>query len=127
MKKIIKAAGIVAAAAALTLGFSGSALAGTDGPVASIPGSEVWFQAYGNVIYVHDTSCDGLSAVAEVQVPAAGIHDYLWNSSGCGGTDHYQYVGRFPEGTTVYYRPCVGVYSSHTVTNCSSTEYSGVA
>ncbi|WCB91466.1 hypothetical protein DSM104299_00137 [Baekduia alba] len=119
---------MVALVAAFALiGVVSQAHAATDGPKRCITGGCVWFTAYGNVVHVQDTSCDGVSAVAQVEIPAAGIYDNLWNSDGCGSTDSYSYAYRFPEGYNVYYRPCVGVFSSHLLTNCLASWTNGVA
>jgi hypothetical protein len=112
----------LAAAMMLVLGFTVPASASTDGPLLCDPthGACSWFQAYGNVVYAQDTACDGYSAVTQVQMAGYGIYDNLWNSDGCNSTDFYQYIGYPPEGTTVYYRPCIGVYASHTIVSCNS-------
>lgn len=129
MKRLTTVLVTVLAALLLTLGISTSAYAGSDGPTVCNSDPEtacVWFHQDGDVVYVKDMDCDGHSAVARVEVPAAGIYENLWNTDGCGSTDHKTYGTQIPEGDRVYYRACFGVYSTGAISNCSGIG-SGVA
>lgn len=120
---------VFAAAVGLVFGLQGSAFAGSDGPTVcnSDPQTScVWFHQAGDIVYVKDMNCDGHSAVAVVEVPAAGIYENLWNTDGCGSTDHKQYGTAIPEGDRVYYKACFGVHSTGAISNCSGIG-SGVA
>ena len=122
LRRAITAAGALLASFTLVLAFTAPASASADGPLLCDPtgGACAWFHYYGNVVYSQDTACDGYSSVTQVQMSDYGIHDNLWNSDGCGSTDLYQYIGYPPEGTTIYYRPCIGVYSTHVIVSCNS-------
>lgn len=129
MKKILTALGVGASATVLVLGTSTASFAGSDGPTVcnSDPQTAcVWFHQDGDIVYVKDMNCDGHSAVGRVEVPAAGIYENLWNTDGCGSTDHKQYGTQIPEGDRVYYRACFGIYSTGSISNCSGIG-SGVA
>lgn len=129
MKKICMILAAVAAAFLLVLGTSTSSFAGTDGPTVcnSDPRTAcVWFHNDGDIIYVKDMNCDGHAAVAVVDDPYDGIYENLWNTDGCGTTDHKQYGTAITEGARVYYKACFGVYSTRTISNCSGIG-SGVA
>src|SRR4051794_18308010 len=84
------------------------AIAGADGPTLCTSGACVWFTQNGDEIHVQDTKCDGHSAVAQVQIATTGTHNNLYNSDGCGTVRKYVYGDAVPEGSVVYYRPCIG-------------------
>lgn len=129
MRRITGAVFAILAAVVLTLGLSTSAWAGSDGPTVcnSDPQTAcVWFHQDGDIVYVKDMNCDGHAAVAVVDIPGANIHENLWNTDGCGVTDHKQYGTSVPEGTRVYYKACFGVWSTKSISNCSGIG-SGVA
>lgn len=129
MKRIITLLSVLGAALALVLGLSTASWAGSDGPSVcnSSPQSAcAWFRQDGDVMYVKDTDCDGHAAVAQVEIPAAGIYDNLWNTDGCGTTRSWGYGTRVPEGSRVYYKACYGVWSTGYITRCSGIG-SGVA
>lgn len=113
-----------AAALVLVLGLAGPSYAWADGPVLCNPspgGACVWFTANGDVIHIQDTACDGHAAVAEVQEPADGIYDAIWNNAGCGTIAQYSYGASMPENRTVYYRPCLGQHlNPPVISDCNS-------
>jgi hypothetical protein len=128
-KRILGALAALAAAFTLMLGLSTSAWAGSDGPTVCNSDPQTacsWFHQDGDIVYVKDMNCDGHAAVAVVEVPAAGIYENLWNTDGCGVTDHKQYGTAIPEGSRVYYKACFGIYSTRSISNCSGIG-SGVA
>ncbi|WCB92460.1 hypothetical protein DSM104299_01156 [Baekduia alba] len=116
-------------AALLCLVGAASAQASADGPKLCAPGNTacVWFTNDGDVIHVQDVACDGHSAVAQVQIASLGIYDNLWNSDGCGTIRTYSYGTAVPEGTTVYYRPCIGEWGTRTLLSCNSGWTHGTA
>ncbi|WCB96353.1 hypothetical protein DSM104299_05110 [Baekduia alba] len=105
------------------------AQASADGPTLCLTGSPacVWFTNNGDVIHVRDGACDGYSAVAQIQVPSAGIYNYLWNNDGCGTTRTYSYGTAVPEGAIVYYRPCIGDGNAGVVLRCTTPYAHGIA
>jgi hypothetical protein len=134
MRNFLKACMVVLAAltALLTIGSS-SAFAGADGPTLCNSGACVWFVNGGDIVYVQDVAADGHSAVAQVCAPSScsTVADYLWNPDGNGTIAHKQYGTAIPEGTSVYYRPCIGEYHSGGTTSviisCSSGWTHGTA
>jgi hypothetical protein len=129
MRKIFTVLGVSVSALGLVLGLSGSSYAGSDGPTVCNSGPQsacAWFHQDGDIVYVKDTDCDRHAAVAQVQIPAAGIYENLWNTDGCGTTRSRQYGTSVPEGSRVYYQACYGVYSTGYITRCSALG-SGVA
>lgn len=129
-KRILRGVGIILAAFSLMLGFSTAAQASSDGPTLCTTASHscVWFIANGDKIYVQDGNADGHSAVGQVCAPAdcsieAG---YFWNTAGS-GTTYYWSMSYIPEGTTVYYRPCYGESSDHSIISCNSGWTHGTA
>ena len=105
------------------------ASASTDGPTLCSPGGAAcgWFTNNGDVIHVEDVACDGHSAVVQVQVPSVGIYENLWNPDGCGTIRTRSYGTAVPEGAVVYYRPCTGESSTHTLVTCNSGWTHGTA
>lgn len=128
LRKLSITAAALFGALVFMFAFSTAALASADGPTLCNPtgGACVWFTANGDVIHVQDRLCDNHAAVAQVQVPAVGIYDNLWNGNGCGTTLTYSYGTAVPEGSTVYYRPCLGVNYT-TLSSCNSGWTHGTA
>jgi len=128
LKKVIT---VVAAVLALTFGMSTQAQAAADGPTLCITGSCVWFKHDGDRIYVQDTKADGHSAVAQVCAPSSCsyVANYVWNSQGSGTVKSYGYGTQIPEGTSVYYRPCIGEWNGGNsyILECSSGWTHGTA
>jgi hypothetical protein len=117
-------------ATALTLGLSGSAYAGADGPTLCNPtsGSCGWFTQNGDVIHVGDQACDGHAAVVQVSDVADDIHENIWNDAGCNTIVTYSYGTRIGEGHSVYYRPCLGQHiAGDPVTDCTEGWTHGTA
>lgn len=129
MKKLIaRALGVGMALTALILGFNSPAMAAVesaDGPTLCTSGGHScsWFLSNGDVIYTQDTLADGYSAVTQVCAPGDDCRyaaDYIWNNGGAGTTTYYSYGTQIPEGINVYYRPCYGRSSDHTIISCNS-------
>jgi hypothetical protein len=117
MRRLLSVIGVLAVALGLmfTVG-SGAAFASSDGPTLcwpSDPGACVWFESSGDKIYVSDVDADGHSAVAQVCAPSncSIISDNLWQHYGADLVYHWDYGTAIPEGTTVYYRPCIGEWN----------------
>lgn len=110
-----------ASVAAITLATA-PAFAG-DGATSSITGASVWFTADGDKVSVKDTYSDGHSAVAQVQVPSEGIYENLWNPDGTGTTRTKSYGTSVAEGVGIWYRACVGEYSTGEIIRCDGTWY----
>lgn len=132
MRSFYKAAltSVAAVVALFTIGSTSAYAQGEDGPTICLPingdnVSCVWFKAYGNIIYVQDNYKDGYSAVGQVQVPADGLYETLWNTSG--GTDHLTHTTTITEGSTVYYRACRGILATHDLGTCTSAWAHGIA
>lgn len=131
--RIVTALGTLAASVGLVIGLGTVAQASADGPelCTSNARSCVWFIANGDYIYVNDGNADGHSAVAQVCSPGPSncgyVADYFWNSGGSGTTYYWSMGSLIPEGATVYYRPCYGEKSTHTILGCSSGWTHGVA
>lgn len=123
------AAPVLAAVLALVFVSAPAAVAGSDGPVLCNPTGRAcgWFTQSGDVVHVEDTDCDGHAAVVQVSIASVNIHENLWNTDGCGTTDTKQYGTSVPEGSTVYYRPCSGVWSTQTLYDCNSGWTHGTA
>lgn len=128
IKKLLRIVAVLAAVLALTLAVTQPASASADGPTLCNPtgGACVWFTANGDVIHVQDRLCDNHAAVAQVLVSSVGIADNLWNGDGCGTIRTYSYGTAVPEGSTVYYRPCLGVNYT-TLSSCNSGWTHGTA
>ncbi len=128
MGRAVRLAGVLSAAVVLTLATTTTASAGADGPTLCNPtlGSCTWFTQNGDEVHVSDTACDSHSAVGQVQIPSVGIYDNLWNDAGCGSTAKYVYGNSVPEGSTVYYRPCLG-YADTTLSSCNTGWTHGTA
>jgi hypothetical protein len=124
---------LVAAFTGLMLFGASTAYAGADGPTLCNSGACTWFLNGGDIVYVQDVAADGHSAVAQVCAPSncSTVAEYLWNPDGNGTIRHKQYGTAIPEGTTVYYRPCIGEYNSggstSTIISCSSGWTHGTA
>lgn len=123
-------------ALALTLGANAPAMAAVesaDGPTLCTSSNQscVWFKNNGDQIYVQDGNSDGHSAVAQVCSPGPTyctyVAEYFWNSGGAGSTYYWSMGDLIPEGTTVYYRPCYGESSTHTIISCNSGWTHGTA
>ncbi|WP_410579915.1 hypothetical protein [Amycolatopsis sp. lyj-108] len=91
---------VLGAAAAMMVGFSGIASAGTIG----IPGVSGALYASSNTLYVKDAACDDDSVYAQWQTQGGQVQR-LNNTSGCGTT----VSSRLPmgDGTTILWRVCV--------------------
>ncbi len=113
MKHLLRLLLGLAAAFGLLLSGPGVAHASADGPTLCITGSCVWFDSDGEHFYLTDTSADGHSAAAEIcapTLPNCTIRSIrIWNSDGHGTTLNYD--DSYAEGTTVYYRPCIGEWN----------------
>ncbi|WP_077796181.1 hypothetical protein [Streptomyces sp. JHA26] len=116
MRRYQQVAFTVGAAAALTIGLSGSAMAGTDcyTQAKNYYASMVTFTHYGEKVNIIDEEADGHSAVAIFDVNTGTPKTYtLWNSKGKSTNTLYDF--ELPEGTPVVIQACVGEYGSKTV------------
>jgi hypothetical protein len=120
LRRVAKILGATGLALALA---TGPAFAG-DGATSSVDGAaSAWFVAYGDIIYVKDTKSDGHSALAQVQIPSAGVYENLWNPDGTGTTRNKHYSSVAAEGVGVWYRACTGEYSTGELIHCDDTWY----
>ena len=115
MKRMVTAAGTLAASFALLVGVSTAAQASSDGPTLCYAGACSWFTHDGDKIWTQDADSDGHSAVTQVCSPGPSscgyAANYLWNHNGAGTTFYYGYGTQIPEGANVYYRPCYGEWN----------------
>lgn len=112
MKRLLKILLALVAAFSFTMAGGGAAQASADGPTLCITGSCVWFDADGEWFYLTDTVADGHSAaeICAPSLPSCTIRSIrIWNSNGAGTTLNYN--DSYAEGTTVYYRPCIGEWN----------------
>lgn len=130
MRKLLTTLGTGVAALGMVIGLNaGTAYAAADGPTLCIQGACVWFKHDGDRIYVQDSKADGHSAVAQVCAPSSCsiVANYLWNKQEAGTTLSYGYGTAIPEGTSVYYRPCIGEGGPEDIITCNSGWTHGTA
>ncbi|MEY2242076.1 hypothetical protein AB8A21_03825 [Streptomyces sp. BF23-18] len=113
---------------AISVGLSGSASAGAEGPWVydTTFSSEAKFFSYGEHFRVEDVRADGHSAVGRWRHPGPDDqYHYCWDADGAlNGFADCNYG--LPEGTYVYYEACVGEYGDRDVWTSTCTTPAGL-